>query len=350
MHAPIFALAEIARALPPSRACHAISTGYAGLLGALLRHRTGRPFLLTEHGIYTKERRIDLAQADWIADPPEGAGAGGASSASYVRGLWIRFFEGIGRLAYDAASPIVSLYEGNRQRQISDGADPARTRIVPNGVDIARFAALRGERSALIPRVLGLLGRVVPIKDVKTFIRALRIVVNRLPDAEGWIIGPADEDPDYARECRDLIASLGLEGQVKLLGFRKPEEVLPRLGLLVLTSISEALPLVLLEGFASGLPALATDVGACREIIFGSSADDRALGAAGALTHIADPEATARAALALLGDEGRWRAAQASGVARVERYYAQPDILAAYRSIYGNAISQDQTGSQGESP
>ena len=43
-------------------------------------------------------------------------------------------------VAYGAADPIVSLYEGNRARQIADGADPARTRIVPNGIDTRRFS------------------------------------------------------------------------------------------------------------------------------------------------------------------------------------------------------------------
>jgi glycosyltransferase involved in cell wall biosynthesis len=186
----------------------------------------------------------------------------GAEGGGYVRKLWIRFFEGIGRLAYEAADPIVSLYEGNRRRQIADGAELGRTREIPNGIDVQRFAPLRRHRPASVPPVLGLLGRVVPIKDVKTFIRAMRIVLARRPDAEGWIIGPVDESPDYANECIELVRGMGIESRVRFLGFVRPEEVLPKLGLLVLTSISEALPLVLLEGFVSGLPAIATDVGA----------------------------------------------------------------------------------------
>jgi hypothetical protein len=68
MHAPIFKIAQIASQLRPSRIYHSISTGYAGLLGAFLHYRHQRPFIITEHGIYTKERKIDLAQADWIKD------------------------------------------------------------------------------------------------------------------------------------------------------------------------------------------------------------------------------------------------------------------------------------------
>ena len=338
MHAPIFKLAEIAHTLPESRIYHSVSTGYAGLLGALLHHRNKRPFVMTEHGIYTKERKIDLAQADWIKESSEEQGHGLKGGVGYIRSLWIRFFEGIGRLGYMAADPIISLYEGNRQRQIKDGAPPERTRAVPNGIDLDRFAPLRQKRAEKVPKVLGLIGRVVPIKDIKTFIRAMRGVCNRMPEAEGWVVGPTAEDPVYARECEDLVASLGLSGRVKFLGFQKVEEILPKLGLMMLTSISEAQPLVLLEGFASGLPAVATDVGSCREIIEGSSAEDRAFGSAGTVVSIANPDATAEAAVALLNDEDRWRSAQVAGIKRVERFYTQRDMLENYRRIYRDAM------------
>ncbi len=340
MHAPLFMLTSIAQSVPPTRVFHAVSTGYAGFLGMLLRQQRNRPFILTEHGIYTKERKIDLTQADWIKDARETFGGGLDDDVSYMRRLWIRFFEGIGRLTYATADPIIALYEGNRQRQITDGADPARTQVIPNGIDLARFAPLRARRPEQIPPVIGLLGRVVPIKDIKTLIRAMRTVCNRLPGAEGWIIGPEEEDEDYARECRDLVASLGLEGQVKFLGFQKAEDVLPRLGLLALTSISEALPLVILEGFASGLPVLATDVGSCRELIEGNTVEDRALGAAGEIISIADPEAFARQALQLLTDTQRWHEAQAAGIARVERYYTQVKMHESYRQLYQSALQQ----------
>ncbi len=334
MHAPMFLLAEIADALPPARLLHSVSTGYAGLLGALAHHRHRLPFLLTEHGIYTKERKIDLAQADWIQDAREVFGGGLDDDVGYIRHLWIRFFEGIGRIAYDAASVIVSLYEGNRKRQIADGADPDRCIIIPNGIDLERFLPVREKRSERPRPILGLIGRVVPIKDIKTFIRAMRTLCTALPEAEGWIIGPEDEDPDYASECRALVRSLGLEGRVRFLGFRRVEEVLSEVGLLVLTSISEALPLVLLEGFAAGVPAVATDVGACRDLIEGGTEEDRALGRAGAVVTIANPEETARAALALLTDDSRWRAARDAAIRRAETFYAQHLMYARYGELY----------------
>jgi glycosyltransferase involved in cell wall biosynthesis len=333
MHAPIWMLADIAENFIPVRAYHTVSTGYAGLLGAMLKEKNGCPLILSEHGIYTKERKIDLFQAQWVRDN-RNVFQRDPTEISYFRQLWIRFFQALGTRCYDSSDHIVALFEANRLRQIEDGAPAERTRNIPNGVNVARFAALRAERPASQPPILCLIGRVVPIKDIKTYIRAMRTVVNRMPEAQGWIAGPEDEDPDYVDECRDLVNGLGLDGSIKFLGFQQMTELLPRIGLVVLSSISEGLPLVLLEGFAAGVPAVTTDVGSCRQLIYGLDEQDQAFGAAGRIVNIADPQALAEAALELLTDEAAWHAASKAGIRRVEAYYTQEQMFASYRAIY----------------
>ena len=162
-----------------------------------------------------------------------------------------------------------------------------------------------------------------------------------MPEVEGWIVGPEDEDPDYAAECRSLVASLGLEGKVHFLGFQSIQEILPKLGVMVLTSISEAQPLVILEAWCAGTPVVSSDVGSCRELIEGGEPEDRALGMAGEVVAIADPQATARAILSLLRDPQRWQAAQASGLARVRRYYGEALMLQRYRDLYRAATEKN---------
>jgi glycosyltransferase involved in cell wall biosynthesis len=313
----------------------------------MIRLQRSIPFVLTEHGIYTKERKIDLAQATWLHDHNDDVCNTLHDEMGYIRGLWIRFYEQIGRMAYGQALPIVSLYEGNRQRQIADGAAPERTRVITNGINLKRYRAALGKRAQAIPPVLGLVGRVVPIKDIKTFIRTLRILANRRPDIQGWIVGPEDEDPLYVIECKELATSLGVNDNVKFLGFQNVLDILPQLGLMVLTSISEALPLVVLEAFASGLPCLATDVGSCRELIEGRNEEDRALGAAGSVVSIADPEGTAEAALELLNDASRWGEAQQAGLARVARYYDDKLMFSSYRSLYLEALGSGSRALRG---
>jgi glycosyltransferase involved in cell wall biosynthesis len=333
MHRPLFTLAELARRAPRFRLLHAVSTGYAGFLGALLQRQRGCPFIVTEHGIYTKERKIDLASAEYVP------GDGDPRASGFGRRLWLQFFHGLGRIAYASADHIIALHEGSRRRQIHDGADPVRTRVIPNGVDLARFAAIRRARPQAPAPVLGFLGRLVPIKDVKCFLRAMKAVVARCPEAQAQVVGPASEDPAYARECVQLAASLGLEGRVRFTGYRPAEDVLPELSLLVLTSISEGLPLVVLEAFASGLPVVTTDVGACRELVEGRTPEDCERGPAGAVVPIADPDAVARAALELLGEPARWRAAQRAAIRRVDTYYAEARVVEAYRQLYGEACA-----------
>lgn len=340
MHAPLFQIARIARTMPRVRMLHAISTGYAGLLGAIVSQQRDIPFAVSEHGIYTKERKIDLAQAQWIHDPVDQVSGTLNEEMGYIRRLWIRFFEALGRLAYQQADPIVSLYQGNQQRQLEDGAPSERTQIIPNGIDPTRFDPIREARPQSIPKVLGLVGRVVPIKDIKTFIRSMRSVCDAMPEVEGWIAGPEDEDATYVEECHELVESLGLSQQVRFLGFQNVNDILPQLGLMVLTSISEALPLVILEANAAGLPCLATEVGACRELLEGVSEEDRALGASGAVVPIADPEATAREAIRLLSDSDAWHRAQAAGLKRVRQYYTLDSMFSAYRTIYNNGLSR----------
>lgn len=339
MHTPIWTLAAVAETFPAVRCYHSVSTGYAGFLGALLKRRWERPLILSEHGIYTKERRIDLYAARWIADNRTLLQRD-ATQAGYFRTMWIRFFEALGRMCYDASDQIIALYEANRLRQVQDGADARRTSNIPNGIDVVRFGALRALRPQKVPPIMCLIGRVVPIKDVKTYIRATRTMANRFPGIQAWIAGPEEESPDYAAECKDLVASLGLQDNVKFLGFQKLTDLLPQIGLVVLSSISEALPLVILEGYAAGVPTVSTDVGSCRQLIYGLDDEDQALGASGEVVGIADPQALAEAALRLLGDEAAWHKAAQAGMARVERYYTHPVMFARYRAVYDRALGR----------
>ena len=338
IHGPMFQLARLADGIPEARAYHTVSTGYAGLLGVFLERRRRRPLILSEHGIYTKERRIDLNQAEWLEPAADRSAAERAQRAAVLRELWIRSFESIGRLVYRSAQPIISLYEGNRARQQQEGAAADRTRIIVNGIDLTRFGKALAARREPTPRVIGLIGRVVPIKDIKTFIRAIGVLVQELPDVVGWIIGGSEEGSGYEEECRELASGLGLATQIQFLGHRDVAEVFPQLGLLMLTSISEGQPLCLLEAFASGVPCIATDVGSCRELIEGQQAADRALGRAGRVVPFADHEALGRAALELLSEPDAWRACQAAALGRVHRYYGEAQMLESYRNVYRKAL------------
>lgn len=328
--------------LPQARAYHTISTGYAGLLAARARIETNRPAILTEHGIYTNERRIEIAMADWLHErAPTGFSLKRAKRD--LREFWIDAFRSYARVAYQAIDPIVTLYTGNQIMQRRDGAPESALRVIPNGVDYGRFSRIERDQAARPPQI-ALIGRVVPIKDVKTYIRAAAVLKQRFPDLAAYVMGPDEEDPVYAKECRTLAAHLGVSDTVQFTGSVKLDDYLGQLDAIALTSLSEAQPLVVLEAGAAGVPSVTTDVGCCRELIFGQASEDPPFGAGGAVTAGADPEATANALGAILADPARRTAMGKAMQQRVKASYDKPDILAVYNELYWNAARAPDLG------
>jgi glycosyltransferase involved in cell wall biosynthesis len=338
MHQPIFSLLNALDDAPEAKVYHSISTGYAGLFGVMLHHLRQRQLILTEHGIYTKERKIDLSQVEWIEDSENSGAATLNGEISYLRNMWIQFFEALGRITYDTATPVIAISEGNKQRQIQDGAAAEKTFVISNAVNLENLRPQRVKRPEKPSLIVGFIGRVVPIKDVKTFIRAMRNVCSEMPDVEAWIVGGEDEDPKYATECRDMIASLDLTEDIIYKGFCNVAEILPQLGCVVLSSISEGLPLVVLEAFACGIPIISTDVGACRELIEGGSEEDKALGYAGATVSIANSEQLAEEIVRLFADPEYSKRLSKSAELRADKYFGEQSLFDSYRKVYREAL------------
>jgi len=364
IHVPM--LRMLGAPLVPAACYHAVATGYAGLLASVWSHRTGRPLLVTEHGIYAREREMELARADWIRDEQDGDGGVGAPLAlatwaprvSPLRRLWSRFFGALSRLAYAQADRIVTLSEVNRKKQLADGAPPAKIDIVPNGVLLPAGPPADDDLPpdddgvlALPTRRLrvGFVGRVVPIKDLVTFIRAADLALRQV-DLDVRIIGPSEEDPSYAARCRALVAMLGRGTSITFVGPMPPERIYPELDVVMLTSFSEGQPLVILEAYARGLPVVATDVGACREMIEGRTEEDRRLGPSGIVTRVATPKDAAAALVRLARDPRLRRRMGAAGRKRVAAYSQRRDMLASYRALYTELVGRpDAAGATGTS-
>jgi len=337
---------NILRRTPPLAKCyHTVSTGFAGLMGAYAHILYGRPLLLTEHGIYTKERKIEIAQAKWIHTEKDERLRIEKNLGAF-QSIWVRTFEALSRLAYDNCHRILTLYEGNRQLEIEGGADPDRCEIIPNGIRLEKFAHLKplaedieDIRSKEGPFSIGFVGRIVPIKDVKTFVRACKIVAQNIDSLKVYIIGPTEEDEDYAKECSELVEMLGLKDIIEFTGRVQVTEFYPRLDLVVLTSVSEAQPLVILEANCAGIPCVASDVGSCSELLHGRPGEDEALGPSGYITKPADPMDTAQGMLAVLLNPELRRAMSIAGRKRVERFYAEEDLNRRYEALYRECMA-----------
>lgn len=340
MHIPMLRL--LSAGCPEADVYHAVSTGYAGLVGAVESYKTGRPLLVTEHGLYAREREMELSRATWIKDVGSGR-ATGASKPSPLRRFWSHWFRMLSRIAYHQAARLITLSEANRAKQLVDGADPKKIEVVPNGVKFSEPQKPAGttptpESHPKVPGRMrvGFVGRVVPIKDVITLIRAVGIAREQV-DLEVWIIGPQDEDAAYAARCRALCASLGLESVIQFLGPQPVSQLYPQLDVVLLTSLSEGQPLVILEAYIAGVPVIATDVGACRELCEGGDTDRR-LGPSGICTRVANPAGTA-AALVKMAKYPELRAAMGrAGAARVAARYQLQQVVARYDNLYTSMV------------
>lgn len=327
--------------IPPARLYHTICTGWAGCLGAIAQKRYGVPLLLTEHGIYLNERRVEISQIDWMNNTGQDDDFIIGSERNFFKELWINLFNAMTKLCYDRSDAIFTLCDRNRHLQIDFGAPADLIRIIPNGVNVntlvpkdhlnkqSRFKDRSGDSFRI-----GFIGRVVPIKDVKTFIRACRKVVDELPDTEIFIMGPTDEDKPYFHECQHLVELLHISDKIKFLGTVNVHEYYPTLDVQVLTSTSEGQPLVILEGYCYGVPVVVTEVGACLEMIEGTSREDRALGPSGLATSIGSPEETANAILKILREPHLREQMSRAAKERVRRFYDYRQMIACYKDIY----------------
>ena len=247
----------LAAEAPEADLYHSVSTGFAGLAALAAKVRKGKPFLLTEHGLYHKEREIEIRKATFVK--------------GYQRDLWSRIYDRVASLCYSNADLCTSLFAENRRYQLDLGAKPENALVIPNGIDIERFSV---ERAKIDERFhVGFVGRVVPIKDVKTYILAAKLLIDRLGEGERevifHIIGPEDEDPEYAAACRRLAADLKIEGRIEFTGRKDVRDYYRFLDVVVLTSVREAQPLVILEAYAAGIPVVSTDVGNVSELLEG---------------------------------------------------------------------------------
>lgn len=303
--------------IPKADLYHCVATGYAGVLGSMAKHFYGSKVLISEHGIYTREREEELIKAQWVQ--------------GIYKDIWIEQFKKMSLLAYQRADMVTALYQHARNLQIELGCPQEKIRITPNGIQTETFKDLvqkSEEEQAMIN--VGAVLRVTPIKDVKSMIQAFAFAKVKVPNLKLWIMGPTDEDEEYAKECFALVESLGVK-DVVFTGRIQVKDYLGKMDFTILTSISEGQPLTILESYAAHKPVIATDVGNCRELIFGN---DDGLGAAGILIHIMNLEEISEAIVELAINEEKRLQMGTNGYRRVRGFYRIEQMKEVYSDIY----------------
>jgi len=309
----------IGRPMPQADMYHSASTGYAGALGALASLRYNKPYIVTEHGIYTREREEEILRADWVV--------------SYFKELWISMFYMYSRLAYQQANKVTSLFNRASLIQQDLGCPVEKCAVIRNGIKVDKLIK--------IPILhkdgwmdIGAIVRIAPIKDIKSMIYSFSQLKQEVKKARLHILGGVD-DEEYYQECLSLIEYLDVR-DILMPGFVDTVDYLDKLDFTILTSISEGQPFAVLESMAARRPLVATDVGSCRELIEGEAGDD--FGPAGIFVPPMHQAEFLHALIDMCVDgEMRKRMGQA-GQQRVKKYYNHENMINSYAKMYEKVV------------
>ncbi|MFJ8583418.1 GT4 family glycosyltransferase PelF [Streptomyces sp. NPDC093595] len=272
-------LRPLAARIPADSVAHAVSSGLATLPALAAQRFDGVPFLLTEHGIYLRERYL---------------GYRSAAQRWPVKALMLGFYRELNSLGYRQADLITPCNQYNRRWEERGGAPAARIRTVYNGVDPHAFPLAGPEPD--VP-TLSWCGRIDPIKDLETLIRAYAIARAEVPALRLRLFGPVPAgNEDYRTRLEKLAAERGVTDGITYEGRISDVASAYAAGTLVmLSSISEGFPFSLIEAMSCGRATVSTDVGGVRE----------AVGDTGLVVPPREPAVMAEAVVALLRDGER---------------------------------------------
>ena len=295
---------------PPVRAdvCHLTMNGTSGLVGLASKWTFGTPLVISEHGIYLRER--------YLALPSENV-------SQAVKAIVTRFNRRLAAAVYRNSDILAPHSSYNRRWQLYGGADPTRIRVMYNGINPDDFPMAQGEPAD--PTIV-YVGRIDPLKDLHTLIRAFAIVRERVPTARLRMFGPVPAgNEEYHASCARLIVDLGLSGAATFEGRIPSQADAYQAGHLVaLTSVSEGFPYTVVESMSMGRPVVCTNVGGVSE----------AVGNAGFVVSPTDHVAVAYACIRLLEDSHLRRTLGMLARQRVLERFTLDLWSNAYREIY----------------
>jgi glycosyltransferase involved in cell wall biosynthesis len=246
-----------------------------------------------------------------------------ASRAPIVYQIWGRVLE------HNAADPApfrvpgadVVIAISNAVAGLVRGAKP---RVIYAGVQIPE-SVTRPEEG----RVIGVAGRLVPIKDISTLLHALACLCSRFPDLQLEIAGSGPEQLAIERE----IQLLGLEKHVRLLGWQSDlSSSFSRWDIYAQPSLEDAFPISVLEAMAAGLPVVASAVGGLPELVEN--------GVTGWLVPPRDPAALAERIEALLLDPSKSKGMGDAGRVRARENFSAARMVASVQNLYDELLAE----------
>jgi glycosyltransferase involved in cell wall biosynthesis len=296
-----------AQPVPATDLVHVTAAGWAAIPATVQKALHGTPVVLTEHGVYVRESYLAAVRSS--ASPGE-------------RFISTRLARGLARSAYATADVISPVTDANASWEVGLGVDPAKIHVIRNGVDDPLDATPAPANATVVA-----VGRVDPLKDVHTMLRVAAEVIARMPEATFRYFGPVTHGQEaYGRSCHELHARLGLGDRFRFMGpTQDPNGAIRDADVVLMTSISEGMPMALLEAMSQARPVVSTGVGGVPEVVRGC----------GMVAAPGDTHALAMSTLTLLRNPRLASELGQRGHARVQRIFARSASLTGYRELFG---------------
>lgn len=232
---------------------------------------------------------------------------------------------------------LIAVSYSTKAEMIDAGVPKGLITVIHNAIDTDAWSSYRvtntlREELAINPTapVIGYVGRIMPEKDLETWLRAAALAARQHPDAQFVLVGEG-KDNLTLNALRRLASSLGIAEQVHFPGYR--ENLLPvyaACDVFFLSSRREGLPNSILEAMAMGLPVVTTDVAGAKELVLD--------GQTGYVLPQGDVEGLARALLTLLGNPALRQQAGRQGRERVEREFSFTRRLQRIENLYAKIL------------
>jgi len=169
----------------------------------------------------------------------------------------------IGKLIVRLSDKIIAVSKAVKAQAVWLGAEPKDVTVVPNGVDLCEFKPIEARGSEGTKRV-ACVGRLIPNKGVQFLIKASPSVLSSNPDVEFVIVGDGPMRDHLVQMTEDL----GVKHAFRFMGtVPSVSDVLRDCRIFVRPSLTEGMPLTVLEAMACGLPVVASRVSGTPEVV-----------------------------------------------------------------------------------
>ena len=312
--------------IPKTDLVHSSVAAFSSIPGIISKLRYDTPILLTEHGVYYRERYFAVSSS---------------SIPYFSKKFLLNLNSLVSRLSYEMADQISPVCYYNSKWEERLGADVSKIKVIYNGIDPSIFSPSPKPESTRKRPTVVIVGKVLPIKDIVSAIKTAFLVKEAMPNVQFLLYGSTNADPSYYIKCKEVLASLHLEDCFYFRGLKmtNPYEIYNEADISFLSSVSEGHPYVVIESMACERPVVATDVGGVSEVIEGC----------GMIVQPGDVSAMSQAIIELLRDDdlrielgirGRQKVIRDFNINKsMEEYKLSYQKLIKYGKIINNGLS-----------